>query len=155
MGCTRHVPSGAALAIVIGLSLCAIGCDKDDEDTDEETDEDVSGESKSPKKDSDDSKPADDPATTEPGATDTATPTPTSPTTPQNFTLDAGTKTDAGTVKDAGAGSKPGNQGCLQKCTSLLSQCTVSAAKDGGPFALPDLSKCQTAADACRKACGG
>jgi hypothetical protein len=154
MGPYRHVPGGATLALVMGLSLCAIGCDKKDEDTDEETDEDVSEPSKGSKKDSDDPNPPDDPATGEPESPDNPTPTPTSPTAPPKITLDAGTKPDGGPIKDAGASAKPSNQACLQKCASLMGQCAVTAGKDGGPFALPDLAKCQTAAEACRKACG-
>ncbi|RLB64310.1 MAG: hypothetical protein DRI90_04845 [Deltaproteobacteria bacterium] len=154
MGCYRQVPGGAALAIVLGLSVCAIGCDKKDEDSDEETEEDVSGPSKDSAKDEsakdgDDPSPAEAAATGDPESPDTPTPPPTSPTAPPKITPDAGTaaKPDAGTT------TKPGSQACLQKCTSLLGQCTVSAGKDGGPFALPDLSKCQAAAEACRKAC--
>ncbi len=150
---------GRALAIVIGLSLCVAGCDKKDDDSDEETEEEEDDdESKSKEDDSAESKATDDPATTDSSAVAPATPTPTTQTPPSKVILDAGTPPpkDAGTTttKDAGTTAKPGAQACLQKCANLLGQCTTSAPKDGGPFAIPNLAKCQAAGESCRKACG-
>jgi len=153
--------SGSALAVVMGLSLCVVGCDKKNDDADEETDEDDDDDDDDDK--SKDEGSGDTPATADPGAADTGavdpgTPTPTTKTSPPKVIVDAGTPPpkDAGApAKDGGATtSKPGGAACLQKCASLMAQCTATQAKDGGPFALPDLAKCQAAADQCRKACG-
>lgn len=151
---------GRALAMIIGMSLCVAGCDKKDDDSDEETEEeeDSDEDSKSQDEGSSDSQATDDPAATDSSTVDPATPTPTTNTPPNKVIVDAGTTApkDAGTTKkDAGATTKPGAQACLQKCANLLGQCTTSQAKDAGPFAIPNLAKCQAAADSCRKACGG
>ena len=157
MQIVRQLSRATALALVLGVSLAVAGCDKKDDDTEEsDDDDDDDDDDKSSDKDTSAAKGTEDPAASDSATVDPATPTPTSTTPPNKVIVDAGAPAkDAGAAKaDGGTTAKPGTQACLQKCANLLGQCTTSQAKDAGPFAIPNLAKCQAAAESCRKACG-
>jgi len=145
------------LALLLILPL--VGCEKDEDS------EPVRGEAVGPAPTSapaptDTAQPAvsgERPGDDAPGAVVPPNPSGTNP----PVVTDAGTViSDAGTTKDAGApaakdaggsGGKNNLASCLASCEGSLRGC-LTPGKDGG-IGLPNLPKCQAAAEACRKAC--